>query len=175
LAGMPAAFLLVGLGLGRLRSWLRWVFVSLIVLACLIGIRRMYRNQSRSYEPTRQIGQMLVEKTTASDLVIVHSIPSGVAGIARYMDYGNPVRNGVGFVAWVGQLKQRRLPEDLHRLAAGRRRIFFVKFHEVGEPAPEAIWLESNANTKGQKQFEAVSWQIFVPCGTDTFFPNGAN
>jgi len=171
LAGMPAAFLLVGLGIGRLHAWPRWIFLSLIVLLCTIGIRRQFLNQSRSYEPTRQVGQMLVEITSASDLVIVHSIPSGVAGIARYMEAAGASQNGVGFASWVGQLDQRRVPQDLQKLATGRKQIILVKIHEVGAPAPEETWLELSANSKEKKQYEGISWQIFQPCGADTFFP----
>ena len=48
------------------------------------------------------------------DLVLVHAIPSGVLGIARYLEADVPM------AAWVGQLGRRRVPEDLDGMLAGR-------------------------------------------------------
>jgi hypothetical protein len=169
LAGMPAAFLLVGLGLGRLRPAPRTVFMTLILLAGLVGIAQMYLNDSRNREPTRLVGELIAEEAKASDLVIVHSIPSGVAGVARYME-DRGIADGVGFASWVGQLGQRRVPEDLRRLAAGRRRIILVNIHDVGEPAPEETWLEENAKPVGKRVLDAATVLYFVPRGSDTFF-----
>jgi hypothetical protein len=163
LAGMPAAFLLVGLGLGRLRRPARVGFGMLIVLACLVGVRRMYVNVSRDYEPTRQIGSLLAEQTTGGDLVIVHSIPSGVVGIARYLESQRPSEAQAGYASWVGQLGQRRVPDDLQRLAAGRQRVVLVKIHDVGEPAPEETWLRENATPTEERPMEGSTVLFFVP------------
>jgi uncharacterized membrane protein len=162
LAGMPAAFLLVGLGLGRLWRPLRVGFAGMIVLACLAGIRQIYLNESRDYEPYRQIGQMLAQQTTAADLVIVHSIPSGVVGIARYLEKPGPPEDQAGLVAWVGQLGQRHEPEDMQRLAAGRQRLILVKIHDVGEPAPEETWLRAHATLTEERQMEMATILYFV-------------
>ena len=74
----------------------------------------------------------------ASDVVVVHSIPSGVLGIARYAE--KPIM----LFSWVGQLKQRRVPDDIESLLAGGR-IVLIKLHAVGEPAPEEDWLRDHA------------------------------
>jgi SAM-dependent methyltransferase len=165
LAGMPAAFLLAGLGLGHLRPAVQGVFLTLIILAGMVGIRQMYLNDSRSWEPTRQVGELLAAEAGASDLVIVHSIPSGVAGVARAMEArGNAP--GVGFVSWVGRLGRRRVPDDLQRLAAGRKTIFLVRIHEVGEPAPEETWLEQNATPVRAYEVDGVTIRAFLPRDT---------
>jgi hypothetical protein len=170
LAGMPAAFLLLGLGLSRLSPRPRTVFLVLVVLAWLLPIGHMYRSYTRAGEPFREVGQLLAEQTGASDLVIVHSVPSGVIGVARYME-SHGTSEGVGFASWVGQLKQRRVPEDLQRLAAGRRRIILVKICEVGEPAPQETWLQENATPAGELSLLStpVTIRYFTPRGTDTF------
>jgi hypothetical protein len=67
--------------------------------------------------------------------MIVHSVPSGVLGIARYMPIEIPT------ASWVGQLRQRRVPQDVERFISGRDRVILVKINEVGEPAPEEGWL----------------------------------
>jgi len=71
--------------------------------------------------------------------VIVHSIPSGVLGIARYLEPDVPV------AAWVGELGLRRMPDDLAALLTGRHRVALIRIHDVGEPAPEEAWLRANA------------------------------
>jgi 4-amino-4-deoxy-L-arabinose transferase-like glycosyltransferase len=169
IAGMPAAFVLVGVGLGRLRPRRRAAFLALIVLACLVGVGRVYANNSRNYEPFRQLGRLLAEQAGPSDLVIVHSIPSGVVGVARYMDRGGASREGVGFASWVGRLGQRRIPEDLQSLAAGRKQDILVKIHDVGEPAPEEDWLRENATLTGEVRLEAAQVLSFHPRDGETF------
>jgi uncharacterized membrane protein len=173
IAGMPAAFLLVGLSLSKLRAPLRAAFLVVIVLACGSGVARIYRNDSRVYEPFRQLGELLAEQTRISDLVIVHSIPSGVVGVARYLEQRSGSAQGVGFASWVGQLQQRRVPQDLQSLAAGRRRIILVKIHDVGEGAPEELWLEKNATATGTLMLETARVRYFIPRDGDTFFVSG--
>jgi hypothetical protein len=168
LAGVPSAILLVGLGLSRLGTMPRLAFTALIVLAWSVGIHRIYVNDSRHYEPTRQLGLFLAEGTNHSDLVIVHSIPSGVAGIARYLQQSG--RAEAGFASWVGQLKQRRVPEDLVGLATGFKRIVLVKIHTVGAPALEETWLRENAKLGTEFAFESATVAYFYPGHGDTFF-----
>jgi hypothetical protein len=175
LAGMPAAFLLAGLGLSRLRLLPCTAFLMLIALVSLAGIHAMYRHESRCGEPTRQIGHVLAESSLGpTDLVIVHSIPSGVVGIARYLEEGGASAKGVGFASWVGQLAQRRVPEDVHHLTAGYRRVILVKVHEVGEPAPQEAWLRQTATLTEEWQLEAATILFFRPRGADTFAPPGS-
>jgi hypothetical protein len=170
LAGMPAAFLLAGLGLGRLRRPLPVGLTGLIVLACLTSVQQMYVNESRHYEPYRQIGHLLGQQATAGDLVIIHSIPSGVAGIARYLERSG-CAEGVWLASWVGQLEQRRVPDDLRTLAARSRRIIVVKIHDVGEPAPEEAWLRQNARLSTEEALELATILCFRPGDGDQFFP----
>ena len=145
LAGLPGAFLLVGFGLGRLRRGPRLVFLSLIVLLSLFGLRRMYLSDGRVFEPLEDVGRIVTERSGPADLVIVHSVPAGVAGVARYMDRDGASAKGIVVASWVGQLRQRRVPDDMRRLAAGRRQIILVKVHHVAEPAPEEAWLDDHA------------------------------
>lgn len=172
IAGMPAAFLLVGLGLGRLRLLPRISFLVLIVLLDCAGVRRMYLNEARNAEPTRQLGRLLADRADGADLVIVHSIPSGVAGVARYLEAGDGPGKGAGFASWVGQLGRRRVPEDLRRLSAGRRRIHLVRIHDVGEPAPQEAWLRENATTAGEDRLESATILHFTPRRGGDFFPD---
>jgi hypothetical protein len=171
IAGMPAAFLLAGACLGRLRARTRAAFLTAMFLPCLLGIVQVYQNTARGWgEPFRQLGAHLAKEANASDLVIVHSIPSGVAGVARYMDHYDCAPE-VGFASWVGQLKQRHVPDDLRALAAGRRRIILVRIHEVGEPAPEEEWLLRHVRLTNAERWEMAIVLYFRPSDGDLFFP----
>jgi uncharacterized membrane protein len=173
IAGMPAAYLLIASGLGRLRRPVRSTFLLLLVMAWLPGIARFYFSESRRHpanDPFSQLGQDLADSTDRSCLVIVHSIPSGVAGVARYMEAHDASARGIGFASWVGQLKQRRVPEDIRALAAGRRRIIFVNIHAVGEPAPEETWLREYATLARSSSRGAAQILEFLPCNSEIFF-----
>jgi hypothetical protein len=156
IAGMPAAMLLTGVLLGRLDARLNACFLVLCVVAWLPGLRPVLTSPTR-IEPYRQVGEELAAWATPSDLVIVHSIPSGVIGIARYTSAD------VNIAAWVGQLKVRRVPDDLLRLIAGRNRVAVIRIHEVGEPAPEESWLRENSRLVGQRRLPRARVLYFEP------------
>jgi len=137
IAGMPAALVLVALTLGRLRPYARAAALFLILMVLLPSSWTVVRNPVRSWEPFKQLA-MRLDEVAASDVVVVHSIPSGVLGIARYTE--KPIM----LFSWVGQLKQRRVPDDIESLIAGGR-IVLVNIHAVGEPAPEEDWLRGYA------------------------------
>ena len=103
----------------------------------------------------------MTERT--SDLVLVHSIPSGVLGIARY--FSGPA----AMTSWVGQLGNRRVPESMQTLGSGRSCISFVKIHEVGEPAPEEDWLRANDVVVREKRMGAGNFVEFCPKKAETF------
>jgi len=95
-------------------------------------------------------------------LILVHSIPSGVIGVARYAD--GPAE----LASWVGQLGTRRVPESIYKLAADRTRIVFVKMHVVGETTYAEDWLRANAVVFQEKRLKSVSIVDFRPAGSET-------
>jgi hypothetical protein len=87
----------------------------------------------------------------------VHSIPTGAIGLARYATTPG------AFATWVGQLGLRRVPESLVALLKDRRRVFLVKIHTVGEPAPEETWLRENAVLVKEKRLAEAFIYEFTP------------
>jgi hypothetical protein len=156
LAGLPAAMLLLGFALSRLPPRGHAVFLGLIIGAWLPGIRAVFHD-ARSWQPYVRLGRDLSADATPGDLVIVHSIPSGVLGVARYMTANLPV------AAWIGQLDRRRVPQDLDALLPGRRRVVFVRVHHVGQPAPEEDWLRRNATLVKQRKIRSADLLYFIP------------
>jgi hypothetical protein len=170
LAGLPAAFLLAGLGLGSLGYRLRAVFIALIVLLCLNGVRYFYLADHRNYQNYPEVTRLLANQVNESDLILVQSVPCVVTGIARYLEKAGASKTGVGFASWVGKLGQRRVPEDLEALAAGRRRIILITTHEVGEAAPEQSWIEENAMLVETKRIHGATLRYFTPRDSAAFF-----
>jgi hypothetical protein len=139
LAALPAAYLLAAIGLCSLRQRTAFIVLLLILLSWIMPIANIYRQRWRSGEPFRDVAREMSASGSASNLILIHSIPTGVLGVARYADGASPL------AVWVPQLGTRRVPESLYGLAAGRARILFIWPHSLGEPAPEEDWLRANA------------------------------
>lgn len=153
--GMPAALLLISLALGRLHPTWRAGWLLLIVLVWVPSIWTVVTDPMRGWEPYKQLAARLDEQATHSDVMIVHSIPSGVLGMARYL------KKPVTIFSWVGQLKQRHVPDDLDPLPA-QGRIILIKIHTVGEPAPEEAWLKTHARLASEVKMAAAEVLFFV-------------
>jgi len=138
IAALPEAYLLAGCGLACLGRRMRIVMLGLIVLAWTPNLFSLYHDRF-PWLSMREIARFASVNGSPSELILVHSIPSGVLGIARYAN------SPAALASWVGQLGNRRTPESLQQLAVGRTRILFVKVHEVGEAAPEEDSLRANA------------------------------
>jgi hypothetical protein len=147
--------LLVALALTTLAPRPASLATALLILTWLPGIRDLVRHRSRAGEPYREVAERVGAWVRPNDLVLVHSIPSGVLGIARYLPAN------VAMAAWVGQLGRRHMPNDLLALLDGRGRVAFVRLHEVGEPAPEEAWLRTHAVMLRTEQRENASLAYF--------------
>ncbi len=155
LAGVPAAMLLVALALTRLAPRRALLATALLILTWLPGLRDLVRHRSRAGEPYREVAERVGAWVRPNDLVLVHSIPSGVLGIARSLPADVPM------AAWVGQLGRHRVPDDLLALLDGRSRVAFVRLHEVGEPAPEETWLRTHATVLRAEQHQNATLVYF--------------
>jgi uncharacterized membrane protein len=167
LAGVPAAMLLLGFALSRLPPRERIVFLGLILFAWLPGIRAVFQDP-RSWEPYVQVARDLSSEASPGDVVFVHSIPSGVLGVARYMTTSVPV------AAWIGQLDRRQIPQDLEALLPGNRRVVLVRVHHLGQPAPEEDWLRRHARLVGQRKIKSADVLYFIPKAGTTFVATAA-
>jgi hypothetical protein len=163
ITAVPAACLLGGIVLSSVGPRLGLALLGLVVVAWLPGLHNIYRQGSRYGEPVREIAQIISATARQPDLVLIHSIPSGVLGVARY------AHTSAAFGSWVGQLGNRRVPESLKTLAHGRSRILLVELHEVGEPAPEEDWLRAHASMVNEKRLQAVKLIDFEPKTNTTF------
>jgi hypothetical protein len=102
----------------------------------------MYRAAFRVHPMRFAAAKLISEEAHADDLVIISSIPSGVAGFARYLHFTPGDEPAIA--GWTVQLGQRKVPDDLLRLAKGRKRIILVRMHEVWAEHEHENWLAKN-------------------------------
>jgi uncharacterized membrane protein len=163
-AGMAAAYLLVAVMLAHLGFQARVFVLFLVALLWASPLVNIYRKQWRGRQPFRQVARAVIKTGNTSDLILIHSIPAGVLGLARYLD--GPVQ----LASWIQQLGTRRVPESLHSLVTGRQRILFVRVeHALRESKPEEDWLRANARMVEEKHFESVTVMEFRPKSAETF------
>ena len=155
-AALPAAYLLAGLGLNSVGRRTGLVLLLLILAAWMPNVLSIYRKRT-PWLPMREIAQEASKNTGDSDLILVHSIPSGVLAIARYAS------GSASMAAWIGQLGNRKVPQSIESLVAGRSRVSFVKVHDVGEPSPEEDWLLAHAVVAGDKRYGIGQMIVFRP------------
>ena len=163
LTALPAAYILAAIALAGMSLRLRFIALFLVAVAWLSPLTGIYRQHWRNSQPLCEIAPILQATATSSDLVLVHSIPSGVLGIARYTSAPLEI------VSWVQQLGTRRTPESLQAIIAGRQRILFVKLHLLGEQLPEEDWLRANAKVTKQRRIEEIRLIEFEPNEGQTF------
>lgn len=157
ITGLPALMLLVGSLLGRLTRPYQPLVLTLLLLGWAPGIYGLVFHGRFESAPIEPIAEIINERSQPGDLIVLHSIPSGVVSLTRAMTVDTPV------LSWVDQLGQRRAPEDIARLSAGYRRIVIIQFHSVGAPAPELDWLRVTAELTQEVQIGAALVSVFVP------------
>ena len=87
LPGLPAAMLLVAFALSLLPPRLHCRVLMVLVLAWLpADWRLVVASVPRPRQPYRELDARLESWAEPGDVVLVHSIPSGVIGVARYLD-----------------------------------------------------------------------------------------
>jgi 4-amino-4-deoxy-L-arabinose transferase-like glycosyltransferase len=162
-AALPAAYLLAAVGATCLPARARAITLSLIIFAWAPSLVSIYQAISRREQPLSDIAHAVSLDGSPSELILVHSIPSGVLGIARYAN------GSAALASWVGQLGERQVPDSIHALVAGRTRIRFVRVHEVGQPAPEEDWLRENAEVLSEMHLGRALVVNFRPKDSEQF------
>ncbi|MGH7213206.1 MAG: glycosyltransferase family 39 protein [Tepidisphaeraceae bacterium] len=170
LAGLPAALLLLALALSRLGERAAVVWLVLIVIGWGLGLRRIALNTHRGWQRYNDLARTADDGTDPrTDVVIVHSVPSGVIGVARTMRSDTPI------ASWVPQLEQRQVPQSMEDLLAGKRRVAVIYVHGVETPPVQRDWLSRHARRVGETpQLEAGSITFFEPREGERFFAEGS-
>jgi hypothetical protein len=167
--GLPAAMLLAAFALSLLPPRLHYSMLLVLLLAWLPADRRLVvARVPRPRQPYRELDARLQSWAKPGDLVLVHSIPSGVVGVARYLPGDIPL------ASWVVQLGTRQVPADLDRLLSGRRRVAVATIHHLGATDSLETWLEAHARPLGRETFQKSSAEVryFGPANSAAVFPS---
>jgi hypothetical protein len=163
LAGLPAAVVLLAASLAALSPRVRLALLALLVATSLVGVRRALLDRARIGEPFREVARKLADSIGPDVLVVVHSIPSGVAGLARELERTGVQGRQADVLSWVTQLGARRAPDDLLAAARGRSRIVHVSIHPVGARADAEEWLKEHARRVQTIRIDAARAIVFEP------------
>lgn len=148
LPGLPAAILLAALGLSLLSPVLHSAALTILLLAWSPAVRSVVAARSpRPRQPYRELDRRLASWAAPGDVVIVRSIPSGVVGVARYLE------RDIALVPWVVQLGGRHVPDDVERVLAGHRRVAVATIHNLGATDSLLPWLAAHATPLGRDTF----------------------
>jgi hypothetical protein len=164
-AALPAAYLIASVGLACLSPRVRVTMLSLIILAWLPNLATIYEGDSRKAQPFSEIANAISSDGSPSELILAHSIPSGVLGIARYAN------GSAALASWVTQLGKRQVPDSIRALVAGRSRIRLVRVHEVEQQpaAPEEDWLREHAEVFSEMHLGKAVVVDFRPKDSEHF------
>jgi 4-amino-4-deoxy-L-arabinose transferase-like glycosyltransferase len=148
LSGLPAAMLLAAIATATLRPRIQAAFTGFILVAWTAGLWPILVHPNRPGAVYRALASEVGKWAGPDDLVLVHSIPSGVIGLSRYLERDLPL------ASWVEPLGLRRVPEDLERLLAGRRRVALVQVHNLAQPSPAEPWLREHARLVAHRVYD---------------------
>jgi hypothetical protein len=148
LSGLPAAMILVALGIDPLRPKWRAAFAGLVLLAWTAGLWPIFARPDRPGAVYRALAVELQRWAGPADLLLVHSVPSGVIALSRYLQRDVPL------AAWIEPLGLRQVPGDLERLLAGRGRVALIQVHHLGVPSPAEPWLRRHARLIGHQVYD---------------------
>lgn len=165
LSALPALVLLLAAGFGRLSCRPRSLLLGAMLLAWLPGtVATAFSETARPWQPYPDIARGLEARLGPDDLVILSSIPSGVIGVARYMDEDVPI------ASWVQQLDTREAT-DAGRLASGRRRVALAEVTHLGAGSQALDWLLEHGREVARDTFPDSSSRVvyFAPRSDDLF------
>ncbi len=155
LQGFPAVQLFLAMGMTRMKPYLRRVLLVALLTGYSSGIWALFYAPVREQRNFRELGAQLTSWFQPGDVLIVHSIPQGVLATARYVNAPLPI------AAWTGQLSRRKVPDDIERFAAGKKRIALLKIHDLDEDAPEEIWLRQHRKLLGHQKGKGFELLVF--------------
>lgn len=121
----------------------------------------------RNGNPLREAALETAARLKPGDLVLVHALPSGLLGIARYLPPDTPL------AGWVSQYPGTNL-EDLPARIAGSRRVFVVTAHPYDRRYDATLRLRKEALVVDGFQRGGILVEAFAP-SAGIIFPDVQN
>jgi hypothetical protein len=160
LPALPAALVLLGMTIATAPRTVQLLLAVAIGAVWLHAFRvSVFTSEARPFQPLPEVARRLHKwrDTGATEpLVIVHSIPTGVIGLARYLD-GN-----VEMFPSIIRVNNAPAPADIDRATAGYDRFAYVRFHDLGVASTYASWLSEHTQASGTEDIEGVQIRYFT-------------
>lgn len=149
LSALPGAILLGSMCVQQLAPRLRTAFGGLLIVGWAAGLWPIVRQPSRPGAVYGALASELDRWARPGDVLLVHSVPSGVIGLSRYLQRDLPL------VTWIEPLGLRR-PDDLATLLAGRRRVALVQVHNIGQASSAEPWLREHGRLADRRVYQGT-------------------
>lgn len=154
--GLPAALILLSDALARMPARERLFPLLLIFLGWFHPVTAFALSQARSDGQFAAIASRFESWKKPDDLLIVYSIPSGVLGVARYLE------DGPALLSWVPQLAERDT-ESLVKATELRRRVGVVTVHAVVSDPPDEHWQFGRWRLVDERWIAGANVREFAP------------
>ena len=109
----------------------------------------LLKSESRNFTPFREVGRMVADRAGPDDLVLVHSIPAGVVGVARYIAPDSGLERSSGWLPGSNASGTGASPTACGNWREAVGRILLVRIHEVGQPAARGDLVEEPLPARG--------------------------
>ena len=160
LPALPAALILLAVVITTARP-----AVQAIVIVSIVGVWwhvasvSVFTSVPRPGQPLPDVARNIQAWAHTGDgapLVIVHSIPTGLIGLARYLD------GSLAVYPSVPRINNGTAPPDIHRLTTRYDRFAFVGFHDLGTESAYESWLSAHTQLVGREQIGGVRVAYFA-------------
>lgn len=160
IAALPIACVLAAAGLRSLPNPTGTLLLILVLVAWMPNLLIYQQTGKRLAAAHRATA---VSANSATDLVIIDAIPSGLLNVVRYLYSPAPI---VGWMpAWLQDSAAREPPDKILQIAAGRTRVWWVGAAGSPPHAPEKDWLREHALVLHETNISAE----FAPKDAATF------
>ena len=150
IAALPGALVLASLAAWPLGPRRLAGFAGLILLAWTAGLWPQLRTPRRPGAVYPALAAALNRWATPGDVVLVHSVPSGVIGLSRALQRDLP------FLVWIEPLGRRQV-SDLPALLEGHGRVALVQVHNIALASPAEPWLRRHSRLADRRFYDGTT------------------
>lgn len=163
LPGLPAAIVLLAVTLAPRRHTGGALLLIALVCCWWPALREtVFTAPARPGQPLLQIARRLDEwasSGSARPLVVMHTVPTGLIGVCRYMTARVPVLGSIV------RLRSAPAPAELDVLRQTYGRVALLRLHDFVEPLAIRVWvawLHEHARLDGGEQMGEAEIQYYV-------------
>jgi len=160
LPALPAALVLLAIVITTAPRRTQVVLTGAIaVMWCQALLISVFTAAPRPFQPLPDVAGRLQawnESGRTRPLLIVHTIPTGLIGLTRYLD------DRFDVFPSIIRINNAASTADIERVTAGYERFAYVRFHDFDVASAYEAWLSQHAAATGTEQLAGVHIQYFT-------------